>query len=60
LSLLDIDCAECAEKVVAELKKIGPVYGSTFDRKRVVFHVVVDPKNSDPRRRARRDFVHPV
>jgi thiol-disulfide isomerase/thioredoxin len=41
VSLFDVDCAECADKVVAELKKDAVVYGSSFDKKRVVLEVRV-------------------
>jgi thiol-disulfide isomerase/thioredoxin len=43
VSLFDVDCAECAERVVAELKKDGEVYSSQFDKKRVVLSVRVGP-----------------
>jgi thiol-disulfide isomerase/thioredoxin len=43
VSLFDVDCAECADKVVTELKKDGPVYGSAFDKKHVVLDVTVAP-----------------
>ena len=43
VSLFDVDCAECADKVISELEKDGPVYRSTFDKKRVVLDVRVGP-----------------
>jgi thiol-disulfide isomerase/thioredoxin len=47
LSLFDVDCAECAETTLVELKKEGTVYSSSFDKKRVVLHVVVAASYSD-------------
>ena len=49
LSLFDIDCAECADKVVRELRKEGAVYQTSFDKRRVVLRVVVDPRITDDR-----------
>jgi thiol-disulfide isomerase/thioredoxin len=47
--LFDIDCAACADKVVAELHKEGTVYQTSFDKKRVVLQVVADPAVTDER-----------
>jgi thiol-disulfide isomerase/thioredoxin len=47
LSLFDVDCAECAEVALTELKKDGTIYSSSFDKKRVVLHVVVAPAFTD-------------
>ena len=41
VSLFDVDCAECAGKVVAEIRKDGTVYASSFDKKHVVLDVKV-------------------
>jgi thiol-disulfide isomerase/thioredoxin len=43
VSLFDIDCAECAAKVVAEIKRDGVVYRSSFDKRRAVLDVAVGP-----------------
>jgi thiol-disulfide isomerase/thioredoxin len=42
LSLHNIDCAECATDVRAELEKTHKVYDLKFDKKRVVLTLVVD------------------
>jgi thiol-disulfide isomerase/thioredoxin len=47
LSLFDVDCAECADKVVRELRKEGTLYQTAFDKKRVVLRVVADPAVTD-------------
>jgi thiol-disulfide isomerase/thioredoxin len=47
LSLHGVDCAECASEVRAEVEKDGKVYDSSFDRKRVVLKLVVEPKLTD-------------
>jgi len=49
VSLFDVDCAECAEEALAQLKKDGTVYQSSFDKKHVVLHVVVDAAFTDER-----------
>ena len=49
LSLFGVDCADCANEVTVELKKDGVVYSSSFDKKRVVLHVVVAPSFTDAR-----------
>jgi thiol-disulfide isomerase/thioredoxin len=49
VSLFDVDCAECADKVVGELKKEGTVYRTAFDKKRVVLRVVADPALTEER-----------
>jgi thiol-disulfide isomerase/thioredoxin len=43
VSLFGVDCADCANDVVLELKKDGPVYDSKFDKKRVVLDLKVAP-----------------
>lgn len=43
VSLFDLDCVECVDKVVDELKKDGQVYAVKFDKSRVVLTVRVAP-----------------
>jgi copper chaperone CopZ/thiol-disulfide isomerase/thioredoxin len=43
LSARGLDCADCATKIDAELRKVHGVYDVSFDKARVVFSVVVAP-----------------
>ena len=41
VSIFGVDCADCANQVVVELKKDGLVYDAKFDKKRVVLDLKV-------------------
>ena len=47
VSLFDVDCAECAENVVVELRRSSTIYTATFDKRRVVLHLVAAPTLTD-------------
>ena len=45
ISLQQIDCSECGDQIVADLRERPGVYGATFDKLSAEVRVVASPMN---------------